>query len=285
MEAKKAAGYFTAAGADRRRAEGDGRAQDRGILSWATPTPRARSCRRRPSASARTRCWRPGLRGELAHFTVDHRKPRHRRAGRLRADPRQLSRRQRAVPRALAPFRARRARSVGRTRGADRMESRRPRRRARSSISRSPRCCSTPAPGPSWKYLDPGDRAGRHALRRARRREPAHVRGGRVLVRSRRSAARRRGAADASASTRTSRDGFQSMVGNRLVGVEGRAALLASLGRGGRGEAGGIRTRGSRAAGRPLRPSRGAGGGRAPPGAAHPRSRCSNISGRSGRAG
>ena len=33
MEAKKAAGYFAAACADRRRAEGDGRAQDRGILT------------------------------------------------------------------------------------------------------------------------------------------------------------------------------------------------------------------------------------------------------------
>ena len=66
--------------------------------------------------------------------------------------------------------------------------------------------------------------------------------------------------------------GFQSMVGNRLVGVEGRAELLSGSGRGGRGKAGSVRARRSRAAGRALRSSRGAGRGRAARGAAHPRS-------------
>ena len=47
---------FLLACADRRRTEGDGRPQHRGILDWAMLRPRVRCCRQLPSASVRTKC-------------------------------------------------------------------------------------------------------------------------------------------------------------------------------------------------------------------------------------
>jgi hypothetical protein len=51
--------------------------------------------------------------------------------------------------------------------------------------------------GPSWRYLDPATEQVVARFRRARRRQPADVRGRRLLGRSGRSAARRRRTADA----------------------------------------------------------------------------------------
>ena len=282
MEAKKAAGYFTPKAADRRRAEGDGRAQDRGILVG----------RRRSRAFAavgaavRERAHEmlsAGLRGELEHFTVDLESLAQRRAGRVRADPRQLSGRQRAVPCALAAFRARRARPVGRARRAGCMDVA-GREGARGVRSRDHLGAARRRRGAVVEISRSRDRAGRHALRRARRRQPAHVRGGRVLGRSGRSAARRRRAADAAqARRRRARLPEHGRQPPRRRRRPRRAA--GEPRRGGCGEAATVRARGSRAAGRPLRSSRGAGRGRPPAGAAHPRSAARSISARSGRAG
>ena len=80
-------------------------------------------------------------------------------------------------------------------------------------------------------------------------------------------------------------NGFQSMVGNRLVGVEGRADLLAALGKAAESQSGGVCARGSRAARRavtiilPRSPRMAAFRRRASS------KRCSNISARSGQAG
>ena len=220
-----------------------------------TRRPRARCCRRQPCASARTRCWRAGLRGELAHFTRRPRKPQYGGARRLRADPRQLSRPEGAVSRALAPFCDRRARSVGRARraggmdvagreGARRVRSRdhlgaaRCGRRAVVEVSRSrrPNSVITRSEGLAVASLrmfeagafssDPADplRADAERLTHLKHEEIA--------------------------------DGFQSMVGNRLVGVEGRAELLASARQGRCGQPESLRARGSRAARRALRLSR-----------------------------
>ena len=212
------------------------------------------------------------------------RKPQYGGARRLRADPCQLSRPEGAVSRALAPFCDRRARSVGRARGANGRGSRPPRRRAPSSISRSPRCCSMRARVRRWKYLDPGTE---QVVTRSEGLAVASLRMFEAGAFSSDPADPLR--ADAERLTHLKHeeiaDGMQSMVGNRLVGVEGRADLLASARQGGRCESKSIRARGSRAAGRALRLSRRARRGRQ----ACPRrassKRCSNISDRSGRAG
>ena len=168
---------------------------------------------------------------------------------------------------AQATWPSRRREGARRIRSRDHLGAARCRRRAGLAISRS------------------RHRTGHHALRRARGREPAHVRGGRVFGRSRRSAARRRRAARCSSTHEELADGFQSMVGNPLVGVEGRADLLAALGAAVAAKPEVFARAGSRAPGRALRPSRGASRDTA----ACPRrassKRCSNISGRSGRAG
>ena len=85
MEAKKAAGYFTAEHAptaDELKAT-VGR-EDRGILSLARRRRAAAlaAVGARPCASARTRCWRPGCAASSQHFTVDLESLGMRRAGR-----------------------------------------------------------------------------------------------------------------------------------------------------------------------------------------------------------
>ena len=284
MEAKKAAGYFTPQAADRRRAEGDGRAQDRGILSLGdADAARSLPVGAAPCASARTRCWRPGC---AASSRIS---PSTSTASAIAAQVvSELIREnypdlQRAVPRALAPFRRRRARSVGRARGADRMGLA-GREGARGVRSRDHLGAARCRRRPAWRYLDPGDRAGRsRAPKASRSRACACSRPARSR-RSRRSAARRCRAADAAQAEDVARrlpeHGRQPAGRPRRPRRAARAAR-----RGGRGAAGPVRARGSRAAGRALRSSR-----RAAPRTARFRrrassKRCSSISGRSGRAG
>ena len=105
--------------------------------------------------------------------------------------------------------------------------------------------------GPSWKYLDPGT-------------ERVVTRSEGLAVASLRMFEAGAFSSDPADPLRADErlthlkheeiaDGFQSMVGNRLVGVEGRAELLASLGKAVAGQSKGIRARGSRATGRALR--------------------------------
>jgi hypothetical protein len=84
--------------------------------------------------------------------------------------------------------------------------------------------------GPSWKYLDP---ATEQVVTRSEGLAVASLRMFEAGAFSTDPADRLRADAERLAHLRHEEiaDGFQSMVGNRLVGVEGRADLLASLGR------------------------------------------------------
>ena len=172
---------------------------------------------------------------------------RRRRADR-RGDPRALSRPRHPLPRPLAPFRRRRADAAGR-RSAE---------RARAAFDLVILSVLLDAgAGPGWRFADPVSGETFSALRRPRRRQPAHVRGRRPR-RSRRARHRdaRRGAS-------------RSREDNPLVGLDGRAALLRRLGAQ-------VLARPdlfARAAapGRALRRARRAGRGRPPAGAGDPR--------------
>ncbi len=101
-----------------------------------------------------------------------------------------------ATARALATFCLFGPRSLGDIADEMQVAGRQPRALARNSISRSYRCCSTPAPAPTWHYRDPetGLTVGRSeglALASLRMFEA-----GAIFGRSARSAARRCGAAD-----------------------------------------------------------------------------------------
>ena len=84
MEAKKAAGYFAAGCADRRRAEGDGRAQDRGILIGRRRAPRASLLSAQAVRERAHEMLAPGLRGRARAFHGRSRTPR---APRRRSSP------------------------------------------------------------------------------------------------------------------------------------------------------------------------------------------------------
>ena len=236
IAAKKAAGYYTPEPQQDRDAD-TGRPLARQVLS-------ARSCppvksgdgsrlvvaERRGGARARASDAGDRARGQAAEFPHRSRSPGRRRRSRARDHAQGLSRARRAVPFALAAFRRRRRRSLGRDRPA------RPNgpiaRRARGprSISPSSACCSMPAPG----------RRGATAIRR-----PASAIGRseglalaslamfarrRILVRSARSAARRCRGRLRDLTAPTSRAAFQVTDANPLVGLEGRAELLRRLG-------------------------------------------------------
>ena len=117
----------------------------------------------------------------LPHFRVD--------LGRLDAPPTSwstmtragLSRRSISVPFALAAFRRRRRRPLGRGRGRRLARTTR-HGRARRSISRSSACCSTPAPDRTGAIATPSP-AGHRPLGRARAREPRDVRARRCFRR------------------------------------------------------------------------------------------------------
>ncbi len=138
--------------------------------------------------------------------------------------------------------------------------------------------------GPAWRYRDPATGHVVSPLRRAWRREPAHVRGRRVLGRSAPIRCGRRRAADASQPRRAR--GRLSEHDRQSAGRPRRPRRLARrLGAAVAARPRSVRARGSRAAGRALRSSGGAGRGRPPRRRRASSKRCSNISGRSGRAG
>ena len=108
---------------------------------------------------------------------------------------------------------------------------------------------------------------------------------GALLGRSGRSAARRRRAADAARRRRSSPTAFQAWRTIRWSASRAAPRCSRRLGAAVAAQPRRVRARGSRAAGRAVRSSRGAGRGRTPAGAAHPRSAARRISARSGRAG
>ena len=137
----------------------------------------------------------------------------------------------------------------------------RPRRRVRSSISRSSRCCSMPAPGPDWRYRDRRDRHAASGARKGSRLQACACsrRGFFRPIRAIRCAPTPRTLARASP-PRISRDGFQVARDNPLTGLEGRAALIARLGQTLLDRPDGVCDRRSRAAGRAVRSSAQRGG-------------------------
>ena len=171
-----------------------------------------------------------GLRGELAHFTVDLESlsmAAHVVSELIRVN----------YPDLKVPFHARwrhfvdrRARSVGRARGAsDPWTSPAAKARAEFDLAITSVLLDAGA-GPSWKYLDPGTE---QVMTRSEGLAVASLRMFEAGAFSSDPADPLR--ADAERLTHLKHeeiaDGMQSMVGNRLVGVEGRADLLARLGK------------------------------------------------------
>ncbi len=171
---------------------------------------------------------RAGLRGELAHFTVDLES-----LGLAAHVVSELTRV--AYPDGAVPFHARWRHFV--LGGRDLWDERAaqtawasPAARARAEFDLAITSVLLDAgAGPSWKYLDP---ATEQVVSRSEGLGVASLRMFEAGVFSAEPADPLR--ADADRLTRLKADdvahGLQSMVGNRLVGVEGRAALLASLG-------------------------------------------------------
>ena len=158
-----------------------------------------------------TRCSTAGLAGNaLPNFRVDARKSRADGRFRGRGDPRQLSRPEGAAACALAAFRIRRPRSLGGHRPPNDLARSRPRARAPNSISRSSRCCSTPAPGPTGSYRDRGDRHSASAARKAWRSRACACSRRAVFVRSRAIRCAPTPASLPRSPPRISRDGFRS---------------------------------------------------------------------------
>ena len=252
---------FRAEGADRGRAEGDGRAR-RSRNSDCGDAEAARSlavgagrARARARDARRRRCD-----GELdaLHASISS-ASRTRRAGRRRADPR------RTIP--TSTCRSTRAGAISCSAAAICGPSA-PRRRRGASPAAKARAefdlaitsvLLDAGAGPSWRYRDAATEHGRRPLGRAR--------ASRACACSRPAPSRPiRAIRCAPTPTRLTRlkaedvaHGFQSMVGNPLVGARRPRRAAREPRRGRRGEAGRVRARGPRAAGRPLRSSGGAG--------------------------
>ena len=235
MEAKKAAGYYTPDSAPTQDAEGAvGRSLEQVLTLPAearvkTPTrrPLALLSAQRRCASGRTGCWRSGSRtGWRISRSISS-------AWTPRADLCRRRRSRKPIRRLTVPFHARWRHFVvgrrdrwARARRATRMARCAPTRaRAEFDLAIVSASCSTPAPVPRWPYRDAAT-GERRPLRGAGAGKLRHVRERRFLRRSARAASRRCGAcwaltrADLGAA-------FRSSDANPLVGLDGRAALLA----------------------------------------------------------